>query len=994
MGTSMRRPFWLFVLAVLIVSGGISGYYWLTSENTEEVLDQAHAALKNGNPSQAEQLILGILDHEPDNVPALLFAGDLADQEQRWQDAVEYYERLPLDQDLAIVNAGVRAAEILLFQLHQASKAERKFREVLDVAPSHAKANFYLVGLLAVTGRAREATPLVLELIRQDLVSKDHLFRRDLVSKEHLMLLHNNWGGLRNPELLYLCQTEDPDDSLVLLGQARLTGSSKQSADAIALLQQAIRQTPELMEAQIRLGALLAKQDSAEEFQNWHSKLSAECDEWPRLWSVRGTWAERNNRPRVAMRCYWEALRRNPGLTSVNYRLGLLLQSHFDAKTAKPFLDSARKLQSIRPQESLLVYQQTGSLERLQEIASEMESLGRLREAWGWCRVIQQYSPDNEWARKRIDHLEPQIRDTDPQLQFTVNLASSIDLSNEPLPEWNTLGSLPENKLVATTEPAISFQDDAQSAGLSFEWHHTGRSKTHGLRMFEFTGGGVAITDYDGDAWPDIYFTQSRVQPFGDSESGHVDKLFRNCGDGHFEEITLLSGIDEDRFSQGVAVGDFDSDGFADLYVGNIGANRLYHNNGDGTFAEHPLPPDADEHRWTTSCLMSDLNGDGLPDLYDVNYLEGADIFERVCRHADGSPLLCLPSFFSAAQDRVLLNTGNGGFQEVTADAGFVCPDGKGLGIVLADFRGLLKPELFIANDAVANFFFTPSAESEEDMQYVEQALPAGLALNSSGLPEGCMGVAAGDVNGDGRLDLFVTNFFRESNTLYMNQPDGTFVDATLESGLAEASKPMLGFGTQFLDANLDGWLDAIVANGHVFDLTQRSGTHYHMRPQFFVNLHGGRFVEYDASRAGPYFEQRHLGRGLARLDWNRDGREDVVVSHLDEPATLLTNTTETTGHYLAIELHGVISDRDAVRSSVTVRTRQRELVRQVTAGDGYQASNQRLLVFGLGDEQTADEVEIIWPSGDRQRFVNLRADSHYVVIENRNKAFNLRRDM
>ncbi|MBW3543639.1 MAG: CRTAC1 family protein, partial [Planctomycetes bacterium] len=481
-----------------------------------------------------------------------------------------------------------------------------------------------------------------------------------------------------------------------------------------------------------------------------------------------------------------------------------------------------------------------------------------------------------------------------------------------------------------------------------------------------------------------------------------LDRLFRNLGNGRFEDVTLAATIIEDRFSQGATVGDFDSDGFPDLYVANIGGNRLFRNNGDGTFSDVTERTATAGDRWTTSCLMADLNGDALPEIYAVNYLSGEDVFTRVCNDRGGSGI-CMPQHFPAAQDQLYLNLGDGRFEDITERAGIAVPDGKGLGIVAADFLGRGRLDLFIANDAVPNFFFEnqtsgprPSTLDSRPSSgpqlstlnprpstplFSEQALLKGVALNRGGQAEACMGVAAGDADGDGRIDLFVTNFHLESNTLYLQREGGWFDDATRDAGLRQPSLSLLGFGTQFLDADLDGRLDLIVTNGHIDDFTS-DGTAYRMPPQFFRGLGGGRFQELPADSLGPYFAERYLGRGLARLDWNRDGREDVVVSHLDAPAALLTNETQPAGHFLVIRLVGVESNRDAIGATVTVRTADAVETGQLTAGDGYLASNQRQLVFGLRTAQRVEEMLVRWPSGREERFVDLAVDAELIAVE------------
>jgi hypothetical protein len=308
------------------------------------------------------------------------------------------------------------------------------------------------------------------------------------------------------------------------------------------------------------------------------------------------------------------------------------------------------------------------------------------------------------------------------------------------------------------------------------------------------------------------------------------------------------------------------------------------------------------------------------------------------------------------------------------------------LGIVAADFDGSHKLNLFVANDAVPNFFFVNQTPAGSDIPlFVELGHEAGLALNADGRAQACMGVAAGNLDNDQHLSLFVTNFRNEPNTLYHRRADTVFVDDTRQWKLFDASIPMVGFGTQFLDAELDGHLDLILTNGDVDD-SRDLGLMYQMPPQYFRNQGNGHFVELFAKTVGPYFSGKYLGRGLVRLDWNRDGREDIAISHLDAPAALLTNTTQPAGHFLAVQLRAVTTSRDAIGATVTVGVGGRHVVRQLTAGDGYHASNQRQLTFGLGSDQQIDELSVDWPSGLKQRFADIASDSQVLIIEGQSR--------
>jgi hypothetical protein len=309
--------------------------------------------------------------------------------------------------------------------------------------------------------------------------------------------------------------------------------------------------------------------------------------------------------------------------------------------------------------------------------------------------------------------------------------------------------------------------------------------------------------------------------------------------------------------------------------------------------------------------------------------------------------------------------------------------DGRGLGLVAADFAGAGRLDLFVANDQSANFLFVNETPRPGDVpRFGERGLIAGVALGRNGQPQASMGVASADADGDGTLDLFITNFYREGATLYLGQQGGSyFADETTPAGLRDPTFLTLGFGTQFLDADLDGWPDLMATNGHIDDYSFND-IPFRMRPQFFHNLGEARFQELPSESLGPFFQGEYLGRGLARLDFDRDGREDVAISHIGAPAALLANQTEGAGHYLALRFHAVATARDAIGTAVRVVAGGRTRFGQLTAGDGYQASNQRQVVFGLGAAERVEELAVRWPSGREQVFRDLPVDRELVLVE------------
>ena len=539
-----------------------------------------------------------------------------------------------------------------------------------------------------------------------------------------------------------------------------------------------------------------------------------------------------------------------------------------------------------------------------------------------------------------------------------------------------------------------------------------------GRRMFEWPGGGVAAFDHDADGFPDLLFTQGREWGDGNdppdsapdpaAPADRRDRLFRNVATAEgrrFEDVTDAAGLVLTGFGQGVAAGDFDGDGFADLYLCNAGANRLLRNNGDGTYTDVTESAGLGGADWTASAAVADLNADGLPDLYDANYLTGPEVFTLVCQSGEDPPRACNPQAFPAAADRLWLNLGTGRFADVSEQAGLVAaapdaavPAGPGLGVTVTDFDGAPGNEAFVANDQRANHFYTrePEANPGGVPELTESALAAGVATGGAASLEACMGVACGDADGDGAADLFVTNFADQSNTLYLGRPAGGsvyFEDATRPAGLQAPGYDTLGFGAAFIDFDANGTEDLTFVNGHLDDFTY-AGTPLFMRPALLRNAGGGTFEPVPPAAAGAFFETPALGRGLARLDWDGDGREEFAVSHLSAPAALLRNVADG-GATVSLRLVGTAGDRDAVGAAVTVTAPTADGVpggprtKRITAGDGYMCSDEKRLAFGLGSVPAGEalSVSVRWPGGAVESFDGVTAGGRFLLVEGRGLA-------
>jgi hypothetical protein len=519
-----------------------------------------------------------------------------------------------------------------------------------------------------------------------------------------------------------------------------------------------------------------------------------------------------------------------------------------------------------------------------------------------------------------------------------------------------------------------AFVDDAESAGLRFVFMS---GRTPERQIPETMGSGIGLLDFDGDGWIDVYVVQGGPFPPNPARASTGDRLFRNRGDGTFHDVTKSAGIADltQGYGHGVTVGDFDNDGDPDLFVTRWGSYALYRNEGNGTFSDVTAAAGLGGDRdWPTSAAFADLDGDGDLDLFVCHYLVWDPAKPQICYDPEGKVnRLCNPGLFEPRPDHLFRNDG-GRFVEVTREAGVLVDHGRGMGVVAvdADEDGLV--DLYVANDQSANHLW----RNLGGMRFEEVGHLAGVAASGHGGYKAGMGVACGDLDGDGRLDLAVTNFYNEGTTLYHNLGQGIFSDRSEAFGLAAPSRYLLGFGIAFLDANNDGRLDLATANGHVDDFRPESP--YAMQAQLFLGGEGGRLADV-TDRAGAPWRVPRLGRALAAGDLDNDGRVDLLITALDGPLAYFHNRTQR-GNFVTLRLQGTVSNRDAVGARVAVTAGGHRQVAWRVGGGSYQSAGDPRLHFGLGSADRVASIEVRWPSGRVDRFDDLPANTGYLLRE------------
>ena len=536
------------------------------------------------------------------------------------------------------------------------------------------------------------------------------------------------------------------------------------------------------------------------------------------------------------------------------------------------------------------------------------------------------------------------------------------------------------------------FVDASTESGLDFS-HINGMSG--GYLFPEIQGSGVALLDYDNDGDLDVYLVQGGyLEDAGSSDrppaARPIDRLYRNdlivSGDNsrrvRLRDVTVAAGLHAGRYGMGVTTGDYDNDGDIDLYLSNFGRNQLWRNNGDGTFDEVSEESGTDDARWSHSAVFVDIDRDGWLDLLVVNYVDFRLGNRKACPDATGALDYCGPFAHAPVPDRLYRNLGNGRFEDISAKSGLRQP-GSGLGVVSGDFNQDGWPDLYVANDAMPNHLWI----NQGDGHFLEDALMLGTAVNSEGQPEASMGVVAGDVDGDGDEDLFVTHLREETNTLYINDGNGEFREKSIASGLAAASRGFTGFGVALLDYDLDGWLDLIVVNGAVRAMqseSQRRRAFPYGQPNQLFRNEDGRYVEKSDQVPALMFEES--SRGLAAGDIDNDGDPDFIISNANGPARLLLNTSRD-ADWLGLRLIGN-SGRDAIGATATLRLAGgRSMFRRVRVAGSYLSAGDPRLLFGLGGNTAITDLEVVWPDGSCEHWSGLAVNRYHRLVQGKSKA-------
>lgn len=556
------------------------------------------------------------------------------------------------------------------------------------------------------------------------------------------------------------------------------------------------------------------------------------------------------------------------------------------------------------------------------------------------------------------------------------------------------VAAVPQSKPqpASTIRPAIKFTDVTKTAGINF----LNASSPEKKYIVESMSGGVGMFDFDNDGKLDIYLLNSYTVEAALAKKPHPRAaLYHNLGDGKFEEVGAKAGVDDPGWTMGVSVADYDNDGFDDLYITCFGPNKLYHNLRNGKFEDVTAKAGVGIAKFSTGAAWGDYDRDGDLDLFVAGYvdfkLDDLPQFGKgaLCQYR-GIAVQCGPRGLPGAGDSLYRNNGDGTFTDVSKKAKVDDQNGYyGLGVTWTDFDDDGWPDIFVANDATPNYAY----RNNHDGTFTEMGLMLGVAVDENGVEQGSMGISVADYDRDGRLDLIVTNFAEQYNTIYHKNADGTFTDVTRATQTTDVSGPYVGWGVKFFDADNDGWLDLLVVNGHIYPQTEGAypGGQYRQRKLFYRNLHNGTFAN-ASNEVGAALQERRASRGAAFGDYDEDGDVDVLINDLDGPPMLLRNDFmeaggAPSGNWVKLHLTGTKSNRNAVGARVEIKAGGLTQVDEVRAGDSYISHSDWRLHFGLNTTRTVASVLVKWPSGLIEQWQNLPGNQTHTLIEGKGQA-------
>lgn len=932
-----------------------------SAEAFDAKLAQTEALLQSNQIEQAWNLAKDLIVERPQSAPALFLAARIMAKRGNLKGAMQLIAKIDLNDPQAGPAATGQWAEWLA-QSGDLNAAEQKLKGLLKSYPAAVPALRLLVEVYHAQGRRWEASRYLDRLIRLGNFSTPDLMHsidfREPVDPE----------ALRTAAMLFA-----PTEPFSQLGALRILANADRWKDARGPLQELVQFRPDLLEPWIWYGEALLETQAWTDLAVWNTHRPEGYANHPEYWYVIGRWLQHQGEWASSARALCESVRLDRRHVASMQALSECLMEMNAPDLAIEVRQVAGKLVKIKDL-AQQIQRGLGKREEYIAIADLYRELNDSVAAFGWDAVllVDEHKPITSELVERQKKLRAGEKSENP-------LLARLPIDSWPMPDISSATSLPAIEPRPLTESGtvpIVLRDIAEGLGLTARYDN-GAADGRGWTTHEGLGGGVSAFDYDRDGWPDLFYSQAGDVPTAATPEYLPKQLYRSIGGKRFAEMANAAQLADLGYGQGTGVADIDQDGFHDLLVAELGAIKCFRNQGDGTFEQTPILQAPATSYWNSAIQAADINGDGLPDVIQCIYIDGTDFLTRVCQSsADSKLLFCHPKRFEPGRSRVLMNRGDGEWRLSDAPWQQSLVDGYALGTLITNLDQRHGNDVFFANDVSPNHFLMSQSMPSGTADLIESAVRSGVAVDALGRAQACMGVTCGDQNRDGLLDLIVTNFRFEVSTLYLQVSPGVFRDGTRFSRLGESTLEWLSFGCQLADMDNDGWLDFITVNGHIDFLDP-----WKMPPQVLHNRKG-QFEWLRKPSPGAYFDVDNVGRSLTMLDYNRDGRVDFAITHLDRPTALLANESPAGNHFVQLELVGTQSERDATGAMVHVLSGEERWVAPVSMGDGFYGTNERIVHVGLGANDRIDAIEVVWPTGDRERFDTLAADARYRCIE------------
>jgi tetratricopeptide (TPR) repeat protein len=918
--------------------------------SVKKMLADAERAMDASDQSTARKLISEVLREDTQNPKALLYQAAFFEEDGNLTAAQELLSRIS---DLPVsFGATARYMEGKInLQQNKARLAEARFYDALRLNPRYVPPATELTQLYALQLRGDDLTRTLNE-IRE--------IRPLSVPQQAMILLAGREIVMQSQAVPALTAfvAADPSDVQSILALARYRVLAGDSAGALGILESQLEVVKYHEESRALVTLLRVRNGTLRREDSFPVRQPLDESSPLDAWSLAAELTSRAGDWSTAAEINDYLLFRQPYFMSVSHALATALDrmgrtadaAAQHAVTSK--LDQLEVLayRMLRPQ--ALVPEMAVPV--MCEISDLLDTVNHPEESQAWLAASYTLSPGHPGVLARMPRFRQSNADT-----------ADRTLKRPPKVGRLELPVVSEKDAVAVAlqekeECNWMFRDVAQALGVQFEYHYGQSPKK---RILETIGGGSAVLDLDQDLWPDLYLPQGK-RTTDSIDPRLTDRIFRNLRGSVFVDCTESAGIVDLEHSLAATVADFDNDGFADVFVANAGPCRLFRNLGDGTF-EDVTPPAVSLRQDCSSCAcFADLNEDGLVDLFVVSYV--AD-WERTCVNSQGQFATCDPREFKPGQSRLYQNTGDGNFTDVTTSSGLDGIKGRGLGVIATDLTSDGRVDLFVANDGTPNFLFR-NVSTAQEIRLEEIAAQSGVAVDENGRSQAGMGVAAADFDNNGFVDIFVTNFYREQNTLYAGLGSGLFVDQSRNSGLGTPSLQFLGFGTQAIDVDSDGDEDLIVLNGDIDDYSS-FGRPWKMPAQVFRNDGKGQFDDV-SEQCGSDVRIPRLGRGLTRVDFDGDFVNDVVIVRHDGNIEFLRNETPRMQSVLAMSFVSCIGQADAFGSTVSAKTGAKSKTWQLMSGDGFSASNQRLLHCPVTTSDSRVAIKLLGSIGSLELLV------------------------